>query len=68
MQFVFPPRHDVTVQISSSDTSAGIVGTQTLVFTPANYNVPQSITVAGVEGTTASAPFTIAAAFGTSWS
>jgi hypothetical protein len=59
VQFLFEPRHDVTVTVTSSDTSAGIVGPQTLVFTPSNYNVPQTITIAGVDGTTTSVPFNV---------
>jgi hypothetical protein len=59
VQFLFEPRHDVTVTVTSSDPSAGIVGPQTLVFTPANYNVPQTVTIAGVEGMSTSAPFNV---------
>ena len=59
VQFIFPPKNDVTVNISSSDNSAGMVGPQKLVFTPENYNVPQNVTVTGVAGSSASAPFDV---------
>ena len=35
--------------ISSSDTSEGIVDTQTIVFTPTNWNAPQTVWVTGVD-------------------
>ena len=43
------PTADVTVTLESSDTSEGTVTPTSLVFTPANWNVPQSATVVGVD-------------------
>ncbi len=45
------PTADVTVAISSGDTTEGTVSTSSLTFTPANWNVPQTITVTGVDDT-----------------
>ena len=59
VQFIYPPESDVSVAVSTSDPTAAIVGPQTLVFTPANYNIPQTVTVAGIPGSTTSAPFTV---------
>jgi hypothetical protein len=42
------PSANVTIPLSSSDTSEGTVGARSLVFTPANWNAPQSVTVTGV--------------------
>jgi uncharacterized repeat protein (TIGR01451 family) len=43
------PTADVTVALSSSDTSEGTVGPVSLTFTPADWNVPQTVTVTGVD-------------------
>ena len=43
------PLADVTIGISSSDTTEGIVDISSLTFTPANWSVPQSVTVTGVD-------------------
>ena len=43
------PTADVSFSVSSSDTTEGNVSTNSLTFTPSNWNVPQSITVAGVD-------------------
>ena len=42
------PLADVTVPISSSNTGEGTVGPASLTFTAANWNVPQTVTVTGV--------------------
>ncbi len=42
------PAANVTIGLSSSNTSAGIVSVSQLVFTPANWNVPQTVTITGV--------------------
>ena len=60
VQFVNPPQQEVTVSVSISNSSAAIVGPQTLVFTPANYNIPQQVTVAGIPGATAAENFEVA--------
>ena len=43
------PTADVTVAISSSDTSEGSVSVGSLTFTTANWDVPQMVTVTGVD-------------------
>lgn len=43
------PAADVTIGVSSSDTTEGTVSTTALVFTPGNWNVPQTVTVVGVD-------------------
>jgi large repetitive protein len=45
---VTQPMAPVTIPISSSDTSEGTVDTTQLTFTAANWNVPQIVTVTGV--------------------
>jgi hypothetical protein len=39
---------NVTIPISSSNTAEGIPDTSSLVFTPATWNIPQVVTVTGV--------------------
>jgi len=43
------PSQDVTVTVSSSDTTEGTVGPATLTFTAANWATPQTVTVTGVD-------------------
>ncbi len=43
------PTADVTVALASSDVSEGTVSPDALVFTPANWNTPQTVTVTGVD-------------------
>ena len=43
------PTSNVTIPLSSSDTSEGTVAPTALVFTPDNWNVPQIATVTGVD-------------------
>ncbi|WP_417731449.1 Calx-beta domain-containing protein [Rosistilla oblonga] len=43
------PTSDVTVTLVSSDTTEGTVDPQTLTFTPANWNIAQTVTVSGVD-------------------
>jgi len=42
------PTHDVTVAITSSDTTEGTVSHDELVFTPGNYSSAQDVTATGV--------------------
>ena len=49
MQLTGPVTADVTIAVSSSDTSEGAVSPSSLSFTPANWNTPQSVTVTGVD-------------------
>jgi hypothetical protein len=43
------PRNDVTIGLSSSDTSEGTISPSTLTFTSANWNAPQTVNVTGVD-------------------
>jgi hypothetical protein len=42
------PTANVTIAVSSSDTTEGTVGPASLTFTSANWNTPQTVTVTGV--------------------
>ncbi|MFN9712203.1 MAG: S8 family peptidase, partial [Planctomycetota bacterium] len=42
------PIANVTIPVSSNDTTEGTVSTASLVFTPANWNIAQTVTVTGV--------------------
>ena len=41
------PLANVTIGLSSSDTSEGTISATSIIFTPANWNTPQTVTVAG---------------------
>ena len=43
------PAADVTIGISSSDTTEGTVDQASLTFTPANWDTPQTVTITGVD-------------------
>jgi hypothetical protein len=43
------PTSDVTIALSSSDTTEGTVSTSSITFTSANWNIPQAVTVMGVD-------------------
>jgi len=43
------PTADVTIPLSSSDTGEGTVAPAMLVFTPANWDAPQTVTLTGVD-------------------
>lgn len=43
------PTADVTIGLSSSDTSEGTVAPASLTFTASDWNVPQAVTVTGVD-------------------
>ncbi len=45
------PSANVSIGISSSDTTEGTVSTSSLTFTTANWNTPQTVTVTGVDDT-----------------
>jgi Calx-beta domain len=55
------PTADVIVPVASSDTTEGTVSTPSLTFTPANWNVAQTVTVTGVDDLVADGdqPYTI---------
>ncbi|MGV2337578.1 MAG UNVERIFIED_CONTAM: hypothetical protein LVR18_27030 [Planctomycetaceae bacterium] len=42
------PLANVTIAVSSSDTTEGSVSTSLLTFTPANWSVAQTVTATGV--------------------
>ena len=44
-----PPTTDVTIPVSSSDITEGTVSTSSLLFTPVNWNVAQTVTITGVD-------------------
>ena len=44
-----PPTADVTIPVSSSNTTEGTVPTSSLTFNTANWNVPQTVTITGVD-------------------
>lgn len=44
-----PPAADVTVALSSGDTSEGTLSPAGLIFTTANWNTPQVVTITGVD-------------------
>ncbi len=44
------PNAEVDLPLSSNNTSQGTVSTAKLVFTPSNWNQPQTVTVTGVAG------------------
>ncbi len=50
------PTADVAIGLTSSNTAEGTVSTNSLTFTPANYNQPQTITVSGVDDLVADGP------------
>jgi len=62
------PTQNVTIPVSSSDTSEGTVSTTLLTFTPVNWNAPQTVTVTGVDDFVADGnqPYTIVLAAATS--
>ncbi len=59
VEFTNPPQSNVTVNVSISNANAAIVGSNQLVFTPQNYNIPQSVSVAGIPGSAASEAFNV---------
>jgi hypothetical protein len=57
VRFLYPPQGNVTVNVSSDDTTAATVSPGALTFTPQNYNLTQTVTVSGVAGAAANRPF-----------
>jgi hypothetical protein len=43
------PNSNVTIPVSSSNVAEGIVSPTSLIFTTANYNIPQTVSVTGVD-------------------
>ena len=50
------PTADVTIALSSSDTTEGTVGPASLTFTTANWNAAQTVTVTGVDDAVVDGP------------
>jgi hypothetical protein len=50
------PTGDVTIPLVSSNTGEGTVAPASLTFTPLNWNVPQTVTVTGVNDTVTDGP------------
>ncbi|MFN6164287.1 MAG: S8 family serine peptidase [Planctomycetota bacterium] len=48
VRLVSAPTANVTIAVQSNDTTEGTVSVASLIFTPANWSLPQTITVAGV--------------------
>lgn len=48
VKLTYRPTHDVTIPLSSSNPGEGVPAVDRLVFTPANWNTPQAVTVSGV--------------------
>jgi hypothetical protein len=46
------PTGNVTIPISSSNTAEGTTNVSSLTFTPANWNVPQTVTIMGTPSST----------------
>lgn len=44
------PTANVSLDLASSAAAQGTLGTGSLLFTPANWNIPQSVTVTGADG------------------
>lgn len=50
VQFIFPPRSNVTVNISIPGTTLATASPAQLTFTPEQYNIPQTVTLSAVRG------------------
>jgi hypothetical protein len=53
-----PPSANVVIGLSSSDTTEGSVAPASLTFTPANWNLAQTVTVTGVDDALVDGPIT----------
>ena len=52
------PTADVTIALSSSNTTEGTVSPASLVFTTLNWQTPQTVTVTGVDDAVVDGPIT----------
>ena len=59
VQFMLPPKEDVTVNVSVTGGSPVTVTPNTLTFTPENHDVPQNVTVAADGGQTVEDDFNV---------
>lgn len=62
------PKQDVSIALSSSDTTEGTISPTTVTFTPLNWQAPQKITISSVDDNVADGtqPYTIETAAATS--
>ena len=51
VQLTSRPTHNVTIPVSSNDTTEGLVTISELNFTPDNWSTPQIVTIAGADDT-----------------
>ena len=58
------PLSQVSIPVTSSDPTEGEPSTSSLAFTPSNWNVPQTVTVTGVNDAVADGDVSFAAALG----
>ncbi len=58
------PASNVTINVSSSDTTEGTVAPASLTFTPANFSTPQTVTVRGVNDNVADGNINFKVTFG----
>ena len=54
----YPPTADVTINLASSDATEGIASPASLTFTANNWNLPQTVTVTGVDDFIVDGPIT----------
>jgi hypothetical protein len=45
------PTANVTIGLTSSDTTEGMLSTSSVIFSPNNWNIPQTVTITGVDDT-----------------
>ena len=43
------PTSDITINLSSSDITEGAAESESITFTPTNWNIPQTVTVTGID-------------------
>lgn len=56
VQLDLAPTNDVTINLSSSNPSEGIVSPSSITFNADNWNIPQTITITGQDDTVADGP------------
>ncbi len=56
----YPPTADVTINLASSKPTEGVASPASLTFTTNNWNVPQTVTVTGVDDSIVDGPITYA--------
>lgn len=56
VQLDLAPTNDVTLNLSSSNPSEGLISTNVLTFNATNWNIPQTVTIIGQDDTVADGP------------